>query len=350
MVVGWDEDAERSPGRALAREGWDVVHHGDAGVAFPQIRRAKPAVVVLRAFVASNGGLALLQRLRGSSHTALIPVIALLDTIGTGRDEFRRWGAQACLEGDITDEHVCAEVRKHAGISARVTQVPEPILAGPERLQALQKSGLLDTAPEEMFDRVTRLVARLLDVPTVLMSLVDSHRQFFKSQVGLSAHLARTRETPLSHSFCQWVVADHDELVVPDARYHPLLRMSPATSAFNVIAYAGVPLHAGSREPIGSFCAMDTRPRFWEKTDLASLRDAATMIEGITVLRQGARLPLVSVEELRQTAHATGRAVDASVRLLKRGGAKLSATEVRGLVELTGELGRQLADVSAAMN
>ena len=56
------------------------------------------------------------------------------------------------------------------------------------------------------------------------MSLVDRHRQFFKSQVGLPEPTATARETPLTHSFCQWVVADQHELVVPDARVHPLLK------------------------------------------------------------------------------------------------------------------------------
>ena len=75
------------------------------------------------------------------------------------------------------------------------------------RLAALWRTGLLDTPPEQVFDRLTRLVRRLLGTPVALVSLVDADRQFFKSAVGLPEPWAARRETPLSHSFCQHVVA-----------------------------------------------------------------------------------------------------------------------------------------------
>ena len=73
------------------------------------------------------------------------------------------------------------------------------------RLEVLQATQLLDSEPEPAFDRLTRLAASLLGAPTALVSLVDAHRQFFKSGFGLSGDLARDRETPLSHSFCKYV-------------------------------------------------------------------------------------------------------------------------------------------------
>ena len=72
----------------------------------------------------------------------------------------------------------------------------------PDRVGELLRLGLLDTPPEAPIDRLTRLAARLLDAPVALVSLVDDHRQFFKSAFGLPQPWASIRETPLSHSFC----------------------------------------------------------------------------------------------------------------------------------------------------
>ena len=74
------------------------------------------------------------------------------------------------------------------------------------RLSVLQSTGLLDSDAEAPFDRLTRLSSRLLGAPVALISLVDDHRQFFKSAEGLAEPWASRRQTPLSHSFCQHVV------------------------------------------------------------------------------------------------------------------------------------------------
>lgn len=87
-------------------------------------------------------------------------------------------------------------------------------LQNPARLAALADTDLPDSAAEESFDRLTRMVTRLLGVPVALVSLVDDARQFFKSQQGLQAPFSRERQTPLSHSFCQYVVIDRAPLIV----------------------------------------------------------------------------------------------------------------------------------------
>ena len=105
------------------------------------------------------------------------------------------------------------------------------------RLAVLWRTGLLDTLPEEVFDRLTRLVQRLLGAPVALVSLVDADRQFFKSAVGLPEPWATRRETPLSHSFCQHVVATGAPLRVEDARQHGLVRDNPAVSELNRVYF-----------------------------------------------------------------------------------------------------------------
>lgn len=143
------------------------------------------------------------------------------------------------------------------------------------RLNALNKTGLLDSAREEAFDRLTRLATRALGVPVALVSLVDNDRQFFKSQIGLPEPWASERQTPLSHSFCQHVVTSAEPLIVNDAREHPLVRDNRAVPELGVIAYAGLPLVTPDGHVLGSFCAIDTKPRQWSQNDLAILSDLA---------------------------------------------------------------------------
>ncbi|HEX3818338.1 MAG TPA: GAF domain-containing sensor histidine kinase [Chthoniobacterales bacterium] len=139
------------------------------------------------------------------------------------------------------------------------------------RLETLQRSGLLDSAPEDFFDRLTKLATEVLGVPVALISLIDRDRQFFKSQAGLPEPLASTRETPLSHSFCQYVVVSGQPLVVNDAREIPLVRDNLAVRDFNVAAYAGIPLQAANGDTLGSFCALDMKPREWSLRDIELL-------------------------------------------------------------------------------
>jgi PAS domain S-box-containing protein len=147
-------------------------------------------------------------------------------------------------------------------------------VSNPDRLAALYRTGLLDTA-SPAFDRLTRLAARILDVPVALVSLVDKDRQFFTSCVGLPEPWATKRETPLSHSFCQHVVRSGEPLLIEDARLHPLVRDNGAVTELNVVAYAGIPLRTADGNVLGSFCAIDSHPRSWTGEDVSLLRDLA---------------------------------------------------------------------------
>ncbi len=160
------------------------------------------------------------------------------------------------------------------------------LLRDPERLAALADTELADSAPEESFDRLTRMVTRLLGVPVALISLVDDKRQFFKSQQGLQGPAGEQRQTPLSHSFCQHVVIERSPLVVTDAENDPRVCDNPAVSDLGVRAYLGVPLTLPSGHVIGSLCAIDGFPREWSGADLKSLSEIAEIVMSEIGLRR----------------------------------------------------------------
>src|SRR3954453_20541496 len=165
-----------------------------------------------------------------------------------------------------------------------------PVLADPDRLAALRATALLDSEPEEGFDRLTRLATRVLGVPVALVSLVDEDRQFFKACIGLKDPWSSQRGTPLTHSFCQHAVASAEPLTIEDAREHPLVRDNLAIRDLEVIAYAGFPLKTSDGAVLGTFCAIDSKPRKWSEDDVVFVKEMAAMamteIELRTTVRQ----------------------------------------------------------------
>lgn len=151
----------------------------------------------------------------------------------------------------------------------------------PQRLEVLQQLNLLDSASEEVFDRLTRLASKITNSPVSLVSLLDVDRQFFKSLFGLPEPWASERETPLSHSFCQHVVATNQPLVVSDARQNEMLKDNLAITDLDVIAYLGMPLTTTDGVSLGSFCVIDSKPRQWTEQEIDIVRELAlsTMTE-----------------------------------------------------------------------
>ena len=175
------------------------------------------------------------------------------------------------------------------------------------RFAALRATGLLETPSDEAFDRFSRLVASLLGTPVALVSLVDVDRQRFVGQEGLGEPWATRRETPLSHSFCQHVVADGD-LVVTDARADARLRANPAIDELGVVAYAGVPLEDGGHR-LGAMCAIDHAPRAWTARELAILREVAALANH----ELGLRRVLTALRRDHQLVHAIVESIDDAV-------------------------------------
>lgn len=153
------------------------------------------------------------------------------------------------------------------------------------RVSMLHSLAILDTAPEERFDRVTRIARRVFDVPIALISLIDSQRQWFKSCIGVEVS-----ETPRDISFCGHAILGEDILIVPDTRKDERFADNPlVTSGPGIRFYAGYPLKIADDIRVGTLCVMDTVPRHLTPEDIQLLRDLGN----------------TTVQELRAVAAAT---------------------------------------------
>ena len=160
------------------------------------------------------------------------------------------------------------------------------------RLAAVRESDLLDRVGIADLDRLSRLAAELLGVPVSLVSLVAGDRQYFAGQAGLAEPWATVKETPLSHSLCQHVVAADAPLVIGDTQDHPLVGDNLAVRDLGVVAYAGVPVHDADGQTLGALCVIDGRPRRWSAHELALLGDLGDLVSGVIELHGARRSPL----------------------------------------------------------
>lgn len=165
------------------------------------------------------------------------------------------------------------------------------------RLNSLLSFNILDTPPEERFDRLTRIARRMFDVPIALVSLIDAKRQWFKSCIGLDAH-----ETSRDISFCGHAILRDEVFIIPDARNDPRFADNPlVTGAPHIRFYAGCPLHAPDGHKLGTLCIIDQKPRNLHKEDLAALQDLAAMVES-----ELAAIQLATVDELTGISNRRG--------------------------------------------
>ncbi len=152
--------------------------------------------------------------------------------------------------------------------------MPPPPYATDEakRLAKLRALGILDTAPEAQFDRLTDLASKLTGAPIAAISLVDENRQFFKSICGLDV-----RETPRDQAFCAYTILNDQPLVIEDATKDPRVSDNPLVNGEPGIRfYAGFPIRVDGIN-VGSLCVIDRRARRGDSIDLKSLQDLAAI-------------------------------------------------------------------------
>jgi len=146
-------------------------------------------------------------------------------------------------------------------------------------LRALQ---ILDTPPEERFDRVTRTAQAHFGVPIALLSLIDTDRQWFKSCQGLTVS-----ETPRDISFCGHAILESQPLVVRNTCEDPRFRDNPLVLGGPEIRfYAGWPLALDGGSALGTLCIIDSKPRDLDSPQLEVLRDLAAVMVDLLRLHQ----------------------------------------------------------------
>ncbi len=170
------------------------------------------------------------------------------------------------------------------------------------RLDMLRATGLLDSETEEAFDRLTRLAVRLVGVPSAFISLVDEHRDFYKSTCGFGEPLASLRELT-GPTFCHHAIDSDTPLVIPDTQADPRYRDIPTVRTLGVAAYVGVPLIVGG-QPIGSFCAIDSQRRDWTAEDIEVLSELAASAQREVELRLSVRAAAEQAARLRSFIEA----------------------------------------------
>lgn len=165
---------------------------------------------------------------------------------------------------------------------------PQSAVADPRRLDAVLHTGLLDTPPEESFDRLIKLAAKLIGVPSTFISLVDQSRDFYKSCFGFGEPLATTRQLE-GRTFCHHAIISSVPLLINDTMADPVFREIPTVQSLGVRAYAGIPLITDDGHAIGSFCAIDFAPRAWSALDVEILSELAASAMREIKLRSAVR-------------------------------------------------------------
>lgn len=245
-------------------------------------RSVQPSLIILERRRGDSDALELFKKVRGAEEGRAdeIPIIIVAD------DE----EALAWTKAGVTDwlikpfSSAYARTRIRASLLRRTCRWERALTTADEeqRLVALHDLGILDTPPEDRFDRITRLAAAIFDAPMALISLVDRERQWFKSTHGLD--LAETsRET----SFCAHAISSRAALVVSDTFQDSRFADNPlVTHAPRIRFYAGFPIFVGA-DCIGTVCVLDDKPRNIDTDSIGLLRDLATLAEMELCRRQG---------------------------------------------------------------
>lgn len=162
-------------------------------------------------------------------------------------------------------------------------------LDDPRRLEQLRSTGLVTARHRPALDVLTHLAAEMTEAHAAFVMLVEADRQIAPSAHGPEVPQDEPVESPISHSFCKYVVINDAPLVVGDARTHPDLSTHPAVVAGSVVAYAGFPVYTPDGEVLGALCVMDLVPRTWTPAHLSGLKDLAMAVDTKIALRLNRR-------------------------------------------------------------
>ena len=168
------------------------------------------------------------------------------------------------------------------------------------RIAALNRYAILDTEPEQSFDDLVTLAAHICKTPMAMLSLVDEHRQWFKSKVGV-----QVRETPREISICTHAIQQDDLFIVPDTRQDPRFRDNPlVVGEPRVRFYAGAPLINEDGFALGTLCVVDREPRELDEDQKNALLSLRRLALAQMELRQNLRLLKDALNDRTKEEHA----------------------------------------------
>lgn len=240
------------------------------------MKRGSASLVYLGSAAGSGDPVALSRELRAEASEAAkdVPIIVVTEQSKVNVDAGAEAGVTDWLTWPYSVQY--ARSRQRAWLMRSMLRWRKAALPANEerRLAAVHKLRLLDTEPEERFDRHARIAAAALNAPIALVTLVDRDRQWFKSHQGFDFS-----ETPRDIGFCSHAVLADEPLVVNDALTDDRFAENPAVVGDpHVRFYAGIPLHAGG-SCVGAFCIVDHKPRDLSGAQLAMLKDIARLVE-----------------------------------------------------------------------
>jgi GAF domain-containing protein len=327
LVLEDSDDLTRRVREAAQQRGYEVEHSRDATGVLVMARQLQPEALIVDGTLRGAGAVTAVKALRRNVHTADLPIVAVISRTGATAPALLQAGAHAALAEPVDGLGIVRAVVENERGSLDFGQGPAAALAEPARVEALARAErTMSAVPEAAFERLALLASRLLVAPVSLATFVDPRRQYFRAQQGLPEPWASARQTPLSHSFCQWVVSSDEPLVVEDAAAHAV-RHNQAISDLGVKSYAGVPVAGKGGQAIGSMCAIDSRPRAWSAEDVKTLEDLARILESYA-----------ANDSTRERA-----AIHATTRILVRFGSRLRDHERTELLAIIDEQAARLA-------
>jgi GAF domain-containing protein len=168
------------------------------------------------------------------------------------------------------------------------------------RIAALNRYAILDTEPEQSFDDLVILAAYVCKTPMAMLSLVDEHRQWFKSKVGV-----QVRETPREVSICSHAIRQEDLFVVPDTLEDPRFRENVlVVGEPRIRFYAGAPLINEDGFALGTLCVVDREPRELDEDQRSALMSLRRLALAQMELRQNLRLLKEALNDRTREEHA----------------------------------------------
>ena len=260
---------------ATRTEGVRMSQASDGDSLLQMVKSESPSLVLMEDRLSGLDALAICRSVRatGGEDLKKVPIVIVADR--ERADEGKAAGVTGWLVTPFTTQYARAYIQswimRTACRWARAAIRPDE----DTRLATLRALGLLDTPPEERFDRITRVAAALAGVPVAYVSLVDANRQWFKSCLGFALS-----EISRDAAFCAHVVLKREFLVIPDTLRDDRFADNPhVTGEPGIRFYAGFPVFHKNGSCLGTLCLADTRPRQFSEAMIKMFADLASIVQ-----------------------------------------------------------------------